>query len=206
MTTDYSILSPECHSAQELNRPPRPSDRGQDCVPAATIAEQAYRESPLALANDNVDNIHGGDPQDRRTRELPEHRFMCYLKAQGKSNVEIAQIMNYSATAVGHILRQPWARDRIVRIMHEMGMDRLATMIAGAAEDAVHKLIELVSDDDVSASVQRAAANDLLDRFLGKPTQHIESRVGGLPSIEDVEELQRQLNAAKEEELRIRAN
>ena len=55
------------------------------------------------------------------------------------------------------------------------------------APEAIKKLNELKTGKDVPAATQRAAANDILDRAYGKPTQAITDPDGGKLFPEKIE-------------------
>lgn len=53
--------------------------------------------------------------------------------------------------------------------------------------EAIKKLVELMNDPSVPAATQRAAANDILDRAYGKPTQAITNPDGSKLFPETIE-------------------
>lgn len=55
------------------------------------------------------------------------------------------------------------------------------------APEAIKKLNELMTGKDVPAATQRAAANDILDRAYGKPTQALTDPDGGKLLPEKIE-------------------
>jgi hypothetical protein len=135
---------------------------------SGSSAEQDYRDSGDALFGDKLPNaaIH---------REQPQHRIVIMLKAQGKSNREIAQLTGHAEQWISQILRQPWARTRLLAEINEAGRDGVYELLRGEVTNSIFKVIE-VRDSEVSEpNVKLAAANSLLDRFLGKPTQRVES-------------------------------
>ncbi len=133
--------------------------------------EQDYRESSEKLFNDT-------QPGWAVKKEQPLHRIVILLKAQGKSNREIAEIVGYTAAWVGQVLVQPWARLKLLDVINEAGKDPVYELLRGEVTNSVFKIIE-VRDTADEKNVQLAAANSLLDRFLGKPTQRVESFDGG---------------------------
>lgn len=163
-------------------------------------AKQRYNALPDALFNDPRPDYVA------RTHEKPEHRMMIMLKAQGLSNHEIAVRLGYSDYSISITLRQPWARLRLLEEFKIAGRDAVAEMLKAAAEDSVFTMLELRDNPTTPAAVKKAVCSDLLDRYLGKPTQKIEQRIGELPSTDDVAEMQRELENLEAETRRIRGN
>jgi len=178
---------------------PKPVDvnpyYGESCLSGSSI-EQDFKENP--------DRLFGQEcPRLALQKEQPEHRIIIMLKAQGKSNKEIAEIVRYSPVQVGTILRQPWARERLVRELKLAGRDVIADILAGAAQDSVFTLIEERDNETAKPSDRISAANSLLDRFLGKPTMRVETDNVHRNITGDVAELDRELRLLEEEEKRL---
>lgn len=127
----------------------------------ATAAED-YESDPDRLHNDSKPNLG-------IKREKPEHRVILWLKAQGKSNKEIAELTGNTQPWVSQILRQPWARTRILQIIKENGLDEVQTLLQSTTIDSLYTLIEVRDSGKAKPSERTAAANALLDRALGKP-------------------------------------
>lgn len=155
--------------------------------------ERDYSASPDKLYNDlkpNLAVIH----------EKPEHRLLIFLKTQGLSNTEISQRTGYQLAWVGQVLRQPWARERIVQELSLAGRDAVQEAIKSSALDTVHKMIDLRDDKQTPKAVVATICSNLLDRFMGKPVQHIEQRstvltgkLGDVAAIDaELEKLQRE--------------
>jgi predicted transcriptional regulator len=163
---------------------------------------ELFAEVEAELAKDpTADFFNAKEPNLAIKTESPKHRLICYLKSQGLSNHEIALKVGVTPQWVSQIVRQPWARKVIAEEMRAAGRDALTTIIEAAAEDSVYKLIEVRDDEKAPKNVQLAAANSLLDRYLGKPTQKIESEV--TKKSVDVDELQAELATATAELKRL---
>lgn len=143
--------------------------------------------------------------------EKVEHRIMLFLKAQGKSNREVAEFLGYSDAQVSQIVRQPWFLEGLRELLDVIGGDLVQAMLKGAATDSVITLIDLRDDVKAPAAVRKACASDLLDRYLGKPKQSVEVNQKTDPlkrgaeidaNLEDLEareaEVRRQLGALVE--------
>ena len=128
------------------------------------VSDNRTGQDDLALFNPQ-------QPLHTLQKERPEHRIVIYLKAQGYSHKEIGEITGYSPQAVMYICRQPWAQERIVKVIHDGGQDAVNTLLKGAAVDAVQRLITEQDNDNASPRERISAANSILDRVFGRPNQ-----------------------------------
>lgn len=164
----------------------------------ARAAHLAYRDEA------NKTQLHNDrDPNLVIKSEKPEHRIIIFLKAQGLSNVEIAERTGNSGPWVGQVLRQPWARQRLLEELDSLGRDAARELLAGQCVDSILTAVDLRDNPKTPAGVRLAAANSLLDRHLGKPVQHVESTSHKGMDLSNVEELDRKIRVAEEEERRI---
>jgi hypothetical protein len=125
--------------------------------------------------NANPPQLHNArDPFYRIQRERFEHRVIIFLKAEGYSNLEIAEKTGMSAVAISNIIRQPWAQRQILDIIHSKGGDAVSQLLNGAAADAVQRLIIEKDNMDARSSERTAAADKILDRIFGKPNQPLQ--------------------------------
>jgi predicted transcriptional regulator len=151
--------------------------------------EPHLAEDSDALYNDKLSTL-------RLKREKPEHRIIVLLKAQGYSNKEIAERLEVTPVMVGYVLRQPWARERLVAEISASGRDAVNELLRGAVSDAVMTLIDVNQNGKPGERV--SAANSLLDRYYGKPTQRVET--DNTHHFETVDELDRQIKSLEEQE------
>jgi len=145
-------------------------------------------------------------PQVEYQHEKPEHRIVLFLKAQGLSNREIAEKTGYTPCGVSLIVNQPWAQEKLLQVLNEAGVDRVQALLAGAAEDSVFTLIELRDDAEQPGTVRKAAASDLLDRFLGKPRQQVDVVQHKPVTTESVAEIDKELAGLREQEKQLLGN
>lgn len=154
------------------------------------------------------------NPEHRIMSEKPEHRLICLLYAQGYSTKEIFQHFGgswddelgrplpvkqyggrYSYAWLTQIRRQPWFEQKLLTYLEEQGRDRISAQLEAEFEPSLQVVKELRDDDTAPAPVRLNAANSLIDRFLGKPTQHI--RTEGTKEIHhyehEVDEVDREL-------------
>lgn len=124
-------------------------------------------------------------------REKPEHLMMVMLKAQGLSDREISLRFNdrYGAEYVGTVLRQPWARQRLLDLLNSAGRSGIETLLKSAVEDSVFRLIEERDNPKARPAERINAANSILDRYFGKPTQHVNQHQVNY-TVDDIQKLE----------------
>jgi hypothetical protein len=143
-------------------------------------------------------------PQYDVKHEKPEHRLAVFLKAQGFSNREIAAKLGMTTVWVGYALKQPWARRMLLKEIQDQGRDGIHELLKGAAPDCVLTLIDIAADEKAKNSDRCCAATAVLDRFLGKPTQRIEStNTNVTTTMNDVKKMQKELEEVELELQRV---
>ena len=127
--------------------------------------------------------------------EKPEHRVIIILKSQGFSNIEIATFTQYTREHVGNVLRQPWARARLLDLLKEKQNDPAEAFLRGAVMDSLATLVEVRDDQSAGGAARITAANALLDRYLGKPLQRVESKNTHVVDTDNIDDELRRLEA-----------
>lgn len=139
----------------------------------------AARPDVAALAASyfgSTDRLHGDKVSDVTIQnEKPIHRMMIYLHAQGATAREIAERTGYTYQLVNTVLRQPWARQRLVQILNETSKDHVKHFLSTEISPSLEVLREVRDNPDAKEMARLTAANAILDRALGKPTVHVES-------------------------------
>lgn len=148
-------------------------------VVASTLGSPAENtpSAPLDIAGafTGPDALYGDRPATQEVkREQPQHRIMVMLKAQGYTNREIAAAMDVTTVCVGQVLRQPWARARLLSIFETRGMSKIDSLLSAEAVASLETLIEIRDSSDAGASARLSASNSLLDRYLGKAKERLE--------------------------------
>ena len=113
------------------------------------------------------------DPRWTLKREKYEHRLIIYLKCNGFTNREIANKTGFHIATINNVCKQPWARSIILTEITKAGRDQVETVLQGEALESVLKLIDIRDDEKTPVETKRKAANDLLDRYMGKPNTPI---------------------------------
>jgi DNA-binding MarR family transcriptional regulator len=134
----------------------------------AQLAAETYFKSGDALHGDTL-------PVLALASEKPIHRVMIYLHAQGASLQDIARHTGYTYQYVTQVMRQPWARQRLMTILKESCQDAVKHFLTHEVAPSLEVLREVRDSSTASAQAKIAASNSILDRALGKPTVTVES-------------------------------
>jgi hypothetical protein len=146
---------------------------------------------------------NAAQPSVEVIHEKPEHRLIAFLKAEGRSNREVAKRTGYTEAWISQICRQRWMIDRIVYEMNQAGRETVSSLLAMSAADSVITLITLRDDSSAPKAVRKACADSLLDRYLGKPTQTIVNQHEEALSKPNQQAASEELEALKREELAL---
>lgn len=191
--------------ATRLMTPPSGGSGARDV--STNGAEDASGMERAAVCEALRAPMHGAlAPSQLLQKEAGQHRIIVTLKAQGYSNREIARMTGWSDFMVSNTLRQPWARELLLQLVSEAGATGVMNLLASEQVPSILKLVEVRDSDDAKGSEVIAACNSLLDRFMGKPVQRVESDVTTRVEPTTVEDLERELATARGEEGRLKAN
>lgn len=138
------------------------------------------------------------EPDFTISHEKPEHRIILYLKGQGLTHTEIAAKTGYTIPWISQICRQPWFVSRLASELDRAGQDYVAKAISSNAPAAIEAVVDLMNNAD-SAEIRAKCAFNLLDRYLGKPTQRTESVNSTKITYEDITGIDAELQQVNEE-------
>lgn len=179
-----------------LPRPRRPEEYKGSVMDGSALEHEVLTSSDV-LFNPTT-------PQQVILHEKPEHRIVILLKAQGMSNKAIAERTDFTPFYVSQILRQPWARQRLMAEISDAGRDPIHELFRGELANSVHTLIELRDDPQQLGSTRAACARDIIQQVLGKPVQRSENLNTNVNLDRgDVEALDRELAELEREEARL---
>ena len=159
----------------------------EDKADGEVTSQSPSPASRLESIQDEKPLFNMGSPAVHLQREKAYHRMVAFLKAQGMSNVEVAERVGVTPVTVAYVSKQPFVAQMIVDEIAKAGRPEVEVILQGAALDSVNKLIEIRDSEQASPDVQRKAANDLLDRVFGKPNQPISHSQVEANSLSDAE-------------------
>lgn len=119
------------------------------------------------------DYFNSRDPNLQILTESPVHRTMLAMRVNGCTGTEIAQELGYSVAHVSQILRQPWAKKRMLEMQRESSVGTLTARIERIGNKALSVIEEILDDSEVPANVKSTTAQYAVNRLLGRPTDSI---------------------------------
>lgn len=136
-----------------------------------------------------------------------QHRMVILLKAKGLSNNDIAAQVGMTYPWVSQILRQPWAKTALLEMLKVGGADIIGERLRAESMECIERVVELRDSASAPAAVKLAAANTLLDRFLGKAVQKTENtNTNKNMNFADIEEVQARIKRLEEAEKALDIN
>lgn len=154
-----------------------------------TSKDRSY-DGELAELTDAFENDYDADITIKH--ENVRHRLCIYMALAGHTNLEIAERVGYEPQYVSKVLRQPWARKRMISETRKEGME-LRERLATEGLKALNNLVVLANDVTKKQEVQLAANKELLERWLGKASQPIVTIDGGKAQDLSDEELDKRI-------------
>lgn len=113
------------------------------------------------------------DSRARLQREQPHHRRIIDLTLQGFTITEITTLLDLSRPTVKNVLRQPWARERMIEQSKKDVLGEVGEMLKQELVNSVQKMIEIRDSTTTRPETQLAASKEIIDRVLGKTAQPI---------------------------------
>ena len=168
----------------ELSSPAGEQQVDAECVLHSRVSQRAWNER-FKFENSGVqelcdstgespapaDDYFNAQPPERAIlKESPSHRAMIILRTTGHSIKEIADALGYSEIHVGNVLRQPWARKRILEAQNDSLANEVRKTVERAGRKALTLLEESLDDVELPANVRSQTAQYLVNRLLGKPS------------------------------------
>lgn len=124
---------------------------------------------------DRVDALFADKPAYQAVlKESPRHRLILWMTANGHSPQQIADALGITRQTVYTVRKQPWFREMFVRLTTELGKDSVTQFLKAEVLPSLETLREIRDTAERDAD-RRAAADSLLDRFLGKPTAKVDT-------------------------------
>tara|TARA_R110000868_G_scaffold40556_2_gene139837 strand:- start:253 stop:894 length:642 start_codon:yes stop_codon:yes gene_type:complete len=159
-----------------------------------TQEESPYMSSPEAKPFAGVDALFNQSvAYQAYKKEKPEHRLILWARLNGHNVKETAALTGYTPQSVTNVCGQPWFQEAFARLSTECGKDQVTTFLQGEVIPALQRVAHLANNGE-SEAVRLAANKELLDRYLGKATVKVESKLSGSVDsiVYDVAELEKQ--------------
>lgn len=134
--------------------------------------------------------LYGARVPGKRKYEQPWHRAAAMMLAAGRTKGDVAAALDKDQATISLLLRERWFQQNLIEEMRENGGKDIMEMFKSESMNSLLTLIEIRDNAKASPAVRAAAARDILDRHLGKPTQRVET-VGEVKSGDPVAEAER---------------
>lgn len=108
--------------------------------------------------------------------EKPIHLAIAYMMVAGRTRKEIGDSTGLGTNMLSNLSKQPWFKDRIKQIADANGKDMVKAFLEGQVLTSLETLSTIRDDPGEKGATRVSAANSILDRYLGKPTTHIEAK------------------------------
>lgn len=115
-----------------------------------------------------------GLPTEFKARDKHRAKLICYLKAIGFKNKDIAASIAGTSDEVYRVLKSQSAQQEIDRIQQEIFVAQPAKMFESILPQAVRIAVNAMMSRKTKTSVRVDAAFKFMDRALGKPSQQVE--------------------------------
>lgn len=125
----------------------------------------------LALVDDALHN--DSDSVREIQQEKPIHRKFVELHMQGYNCTEIAAITGHSMQWVSQILKQPFARQRMINEAKKTVSEELKELLESEIIPSMKKIIEVRDNPKSRGADVLAASEKVIERFMGKPQTNI---------------------------------
>lgn len=187
-------------TASRVYLPPRPMAPGGSNMQSEKLAGRMDVQAIAADYFGSSEALYGDKvPSITIMSEKPIHRMMVYLHGQGASIADIAQHTGFTKSFVGQVLKQPWARQRLVQILNETGRDAVKHFLTHEIAPSLEVLREIRDDGSQKGATRAMAADKILDRALGKPTVSIESNNTNKQVPADIQRIEADLKSVREQ-------
>lgn len=143
--------------------------------------EPDVRTAPPSL------RFHGvKEPKTEIQQEKAIHRTAAYMIASGAKIRAVADHLDVAENTVRNWTRQPFFQALVATIIHNEFSGDITSMLKNAAVEAVMVQTDLMHNS-TSDQVRLKAAQDVLDRYRGKPTNFVHHTNGSLSEDPDAE-------------------
>ena len=140
-------------------------------TPITTIGSKAN----AAMAGEVSEHISPSTNLKLNTAN-PRFELVATLLASGQSRKQIAATLGISYSTVINLSNQPTVRARIKALLSTHGGNAVKTFLNSQIQSSLDTLVEIRDSSTARPADRISATNAILDRALGKPTQHIETR------------------------------
>lgn len=119
--------------------------------------------------NENMEDAFYGDTtrEAEIKHEKPKHRLAVFMAIHGATNVEIAEHLGLTPVHVGDILKQPWARARLIKETRDIATG-LKAKLEKEGMRSLNNVIEMANSAATKQEVKLKANIEIIEHWIGK--------------------------------------
>ena len=172
-------------------------DRGENLERRSVGDHRRKTLLDMYLSSDQTTTL----PTQVILEEKPHHITLAYLLAAGRTRAEIGEVLKMDPGTISQIIRQPFFQARLKRITEESGRDLVKAFLENEVLPSLEVLRSVRDNTQEKGTTRVLASNSILDRFLGKPMVHVESKtnLNIHTAAETVDQVQRELAGIDEQ-------
>lgn len=168
MRPDAFVIYPD-----RMSDLPGPQDKPFFLDPAKAATAEYVEVDPDKKPDFEAVDFMEPDPVVGAKPLRPRHREVARLHAFGKTNNEIAKMLNYHHARVSQILNTSAVQAEIQRFRDRVFESDVITRMKELGPDAVNVIEELLRDPGVKAEKKISAAQWLIEKLTGKAKQEV---------------------------------
>jgi hypothetical protein len=130
--------------------------------------------------------LYGDTPTwEEFKKEKPVHVTMAAMAGAGYTADEIAKFTGYNEHHVRKVLRQPFARERMIGMAEKNSREEIKAFLEKETMPSLEVIRDLRDNPQVAPAVRGSMANLLVERFLGKAVQPIDPNAKPVSEMKD---------------------
>lgn len=119
----------------------------------------------------------------QRVAVTPRQRIIAFMAACGAEPRDIAVATGYSAAWINNILKRGSTQEEIEKIQYRLFSSQSKKVFEDILPSAIETALKIMLDDNQKGGVRLTAAQDFMDRAVGKAVQKIEKEETHLVSV-----------------------
>lgn len=147
------------------------------------------------------------EPTETISVEEPWMRHAAWMFATGNlATAQIAKALDKPKKLLDELLKQFWFQERVTKLIDECsGANNILALFRAEEINCLVTMKELRDNPKVAAATRAAICMNMLDRTMGKPVVHVESKnttISSSTTVEEIERLEREIRLLHEQNMK----